>query len=102
MRAAADRLVRRVEHWTAARWAQPSADSSAHSRADEVHALVQRLADLVAGVEGRPVQPVPRLANDLALPDQLRVMVADLALAGAPEEVARTAAGDIEATSASL
>jgi hypothetical protein len=71
-----------------------------------MHGLIQRLADLGAGLEGRPVQPVPRLDNDLALPDQLAVMVGDLALlgeeagptAGPVDEVLRSAAAEIDAT----
>jgi hypothetical protein len=43
-----------------------------------MYRLVQRLADAVADAEGRPHRTVPRLANDLALPDQLRVMAADV------------------------
>ena len=70
------------------------------TRADAMHALVQRLADMVASVEGREPLPVPRLSNDLALPDQLRVMVADLGLAGAPDAVLRAAAEEIEAVAA--
>jgi hypothetical protein len=91
--------VGRVEHWTAARWGQPA---GATTRADVMHGLVQRLADLCAGIEGRPLRPVPRLANDLVLPDQVRVMVADLALVGASDEVLRAAVADIDATAARL
>jgi hypothetical protein len=67
-----------------------------------MYELVQRLADLSARVEGRPAQAVPRLANDLVLPDQLRVMVTDLALAGASDDVLRSAAAEIEATNVRL
>ncbi|BCJ33031.1 hypothetical protein Athai_05340 [Actinocatenispora thailandica] len=49
-----------------------------------LHALVQQLADLGADAEARPHQPVPRLDNDLALPDQLRVVAADLTAAPPP------------------
>jgi hypothetical protein len=79
---AVDRLVNHVGHWSPARWAV-SAPANARSRADVVHALAQRLADLEADVTGRPERPVPRLNNDLALPDQVRVMTLDLVLAGA-------------------
>lgn len=75
---AVDRLADQVGHWTPARWAQPAGQGT---RADVVHALAQRLADLEASVTGRPVLPVPRLPNDLALPDQVRVMVLDLVAA---------------------
>lgn len=67
-----------------------------------VHALVQRLADRCARLEGRPAQAVPRLDNDLSLPDQLQVMVADLALVGASDEELQAAIADIEATAARL
>ena len=72
------------------------------TKADAVHALVQRLADLCARLEGRPAQAVPRVENDLVLPDQLRVMVTDLMLVGASDELLRTAAADIDETSARL
>jgi hypothetical protein len=79
---AVDRLVNHVGHWSPARWTVtvPAGD---RSRADAVYALAQRLADLEADVTGRPGRPVPRLGNDLALPDQVRVMALDLVLAGA-------------------
>jgi hypothetical protein len=76
LRLAVGRLVDRVAHWTPVRWNLPSAAGG--SRADAVHGLVQEIADLAADAEGQPHRPVPRLANDLALPDQLRVVVADL------------------------
>jgi len=79
---AADRLADHVGHWAPARWAQPSAVPGA-TRADVVHELAQRLADLEATASGRPPRRVPRLDNDLALPDQVRVMVLDLVRAGA-------------------
>src|SRR5262245_50065925 len=75
--AAADRLLARISHWTAQRWAQPIR-TGAVSRGARVYALVQQLADIVAAAEGQPIRPVPRLDNDLALPDQLRVMIVDL------------------------
>lgn len=83
----AELLLNRVGHWSAAQWAQ-------QDRADRMYALVQRLADLSAEVEGRPAVPVPRLA-DVVLPDQLRVMVTDLRTA--PTEH-RTQATDAIAT----
>jgi hypothetical protein len=79
---AVDRLVNQVGHWTPARWAVPTTSTGDRSRAEVVHALAQRLADLEADVTGRPEHPVPRLANDLALPDQVRVMTLDLVMAG--------------------
>jgi hypothetical protein len=85
---AVDRLVNHVGHWTPARWAAPSGRSAraggGHpTRAEVVHALAQRLADLEAAATGRLPRRVPRLANDLALPDQVRVMTLDL-VAAAP------------------
>jgi hypothetical protein len=55
-------------------------------------ALVQALADLAAAAERRPARPVPRLDNDLALTDQLRVMAADLIAAELGDEVVDEAA----------
>jgi hypothetical protein len=101
------RLVAGTAHWSPAAWAAritpvaaaasgPGAASTEPgtsavprpadrpSRADVLHGLVQQLADLGAEVESRPSQPVPRLANDLALPDPLRVMATDLIAAPAP------------------
>jgi hypothetical protein len=89
---AVDRLVGQVGHWTQARWAAAS-DHGDRTRAEVVHALAQRLADLEAEVTGRPRRPVPRLANDLALPDQVRVMTLDL-VAAAPGPAVLTAALD--------
>jgi hypothetical protein len=83
--------------WPPARWSGPAGART--NRADRVHELVQRLADLVAGLEGEPVRPVPRLDNDLALPDQIRVLVADLLLATPGEDDPLTrAAGWLDAT----
>jgi hypothetical protein len=53
------------------------------SRADAVHALAQELADRAADAAGEPRRDVPRLPQDAALPDQIRVLAADL-IAGAP------------------
>jgi hypothetical protein len=47
-----------------------------------MYALVQHVADLAAEGEGQPPRRVPRLSNDLALPDQLRVVARDLAATG--------------------
>lgn len=81
-----DRFVAAVAHWTPTAWAAPAgvAGGPAGSRADVTHALVQRIADLAADAEGQPHRPVPRLDNDLALPDQLRVLAADLLAADPP------------------
>jgi hypothetical protein len=85
------RLVDRVSTWTPPRWAASSASGSG-SRADRFHALVQTLADQAADAEGEPRREVPRLTPDTALPDQLRVVVADLIAADPDEEVLATAA----------
>jgi hypothetical protein len=63
------RVVEGTRHWSPARWS---------SRADAMHALVQALADITADAEGRPRRPVPRLPNDMQLPDQLQVIGLDL------------------------
>ena len=89
------RLVDRVSHWTPPRWAA-SSSSGAETRADLVFALVQDLADRAADAEGVPRRPVPRLDHDVALPDQLRVIAADLLASGSPE--ALTAAAQRVAT----
>src|SRR5205823_1727158 len=89
---AVDRLVNHVGHWTQARWTAP-AGRGGRTHADVVHALAQRPADLEAAAAGRPSRPVPRLANDLALPDQVRVMTLDL-VAVAPGPAVCTAALD--------
>ncbi|MFI5914663.1 hypothetical protein [Dactylosporangium sp. NPDC051541] len=70
------KLVGQVSHWTPPRWA--ASGLSGATRADLMHDLVQWLADRGAEAEGRPPLPVPRLENDLALPDQLQVVAADL------------------------
>ncbi|MGH3735973.1 MAG: hypothetical protein ACRDT6_10175 [Micromonosporaceae bacterium] len=80
LRRAVERLLRQVTHWTPSRWGAASGVSgpSRRSRGEQVHTLVQRLADLAADAEGQPRRPVPRLDNDLALPDQLAVVTLDL------------------------
>lgn len=93
LRAAAHRFESRVGHWDRDRWAIPVPGSPASpvsgspvpTRADAVHALAQKLADLGADATGRPRRPVPRLSNDLALVSQIRVLVLDL-LDEAPAE----------------
>ncbi|MEV0714366.1 hypothetical protein [Asanoa sp. NPDC050611] len=96
-----DLLTRQVSHWQAPRWSAPAADGEG-TRGDAVHRLVQRLADLAADVEGRVRQEVPRLDNDASLPDQLRVVAADLVAADPPPEVLVAAAGDVAAVRAVL
>jgi hypothetical protein len=82
LQTAVDRLVDQVAHWTPARWSKAAGSGT---RAEAVHALVQHIADEGAAAEGRAPRPVPRLDNDLALPDQLRVVTADL-IAAAPSD----------------
>jgi hypothetical protein len=94
LRRTVDLLARQVGHWEAPRWAAPSATGEG-SRADVVHRLVQRIADLAADAEGRERMPVPRLENDLGIADQLRVVAADLVTAGPPAEVLTSAAEDV-------
>ncbi len=91
------RLVTGTAHWTPAAWSAPAAGparpaaADPAARAEVVHDLVQQLADLAADAETLPHRPVPRLDNDLALPDQLRVVAADLMAAG-PSALQLTAA----------
>jgi hypothetical protein len=85
------RLVDRVSTWTPPRWAASSTSGSG-SRADRFHALVQTLADQAADAEGQPRRVVPRLSPDTALPDQLRVIVADLIAAQPDGETLAAAA----------
>ncbi|MFB9658196.1 hypothetical protein ACFQS3_18310 [Glycomyces mayteni] len=63
------RVVEGTRHWSPARWS---------SRADAMHALVQEIADIAADAEDRPRRAVPRLPNDMHLPDQLQVVGIDL------------------------
>jgi hypothetical protein len=89
---AIERLLKQVRHWEQPRWRG--------DRADQTHALVQRLADLAADAESRPRRPVPR-EHDMILPDQLRVTADDL-IAAAPESVLATAADAVETLRKSL
>jgi hypothetical protein len=83
---AVDQLVDHVGHWSPVQWRQLDR-AGERSRAQLVHALAQRLADLTAGAVGGPARRVPRLDSDLALPDQIRVLALDLlALPAGPEE----------------
>src|SRR5262245_50985789 len=115
---AAERLLARVGHWPPHRWrasARPGVrvaaakgaaavsggtGHTAATRADVMYELVQQVADAGAQAEGRSARPVPRLANDLVLPDQLRVMVADLLAAGSAQadELRSSCAALINAT----
>lgn len=66
-------------------------------RGDVTFAAICALADLAADVEGLPHRPVPRL-DDLALVDQLTVMLHDVARTGDEAACARAASiiGDLE------
>ncbi|MFG2047085.1 hypothetical protein ACGFIW_06610 [Micromonospora sp. NPDC048935] len=90
-------LVGQVGHWQQRRWAAVATTGNV-PRADLVHRLVQEVANLAADAEGQPRRVVPRLDNDLALPDQLRVVAADLMAAGADDEVLARAAAEVTAT----
>lgn len=111
----ARRLVAGTAHWTPATWAArstPTANadpapgaasaepvaSVVPSRADVLYDLVQVLADLGAEAESRPPQAVPRLANDLALPDQLWVVATDLAAATPPPPLTHRAESALRTT----
>lgn len=94
-------IVRQVGHWQQPRWSASVAGGDV-SRAELVHRLVQQLADLAADAEGRPRRPVPRLDHDVALPDQLRVVAADLLAARASEAALAQAASAATATRAAL
>ncbi|SCL19350.1 hypothetical protein GA0070624_1738 [Micromonospora rhizosphaerae] len=98
---AVELLVRQVGHWQQPRWSA-AAEGGNVSRADLVHKLVQEIANLAADVEGEPRRDVPRLDNDLALPDQLRVVAADLVAAGPPDAVLAGAAAAVAATRSAL
>jgi len=96
-----DLLTRQVSHWQAPRWAAPAAAGEG-TRGDAVYHLVQRLADLAADVEGRVRQEVPRLATDTTLPDQLRVVAADLCAAEPSLPVLADVAADVTEVRRSL
>ena len=79
-------LVARLRLWTPARWA--AAAPGGRTRADLVHHLAQCLADAAAAASGDAPARLPRLASDLALPDQLAVTADDLVRARAADAVA--------------
>ncbi|MDG4793260.1 hypothetical protein [Micromonospora sp. WMMD1082] len=94
-------LVRQVGHWQQPRWSAAASGGNV-SRADLVHRLVQEIANLAADAEGEPRRTVPRLDNNLALPDQLRVVAADLIAAGPADEALARAATEVTETRAAL
>jgi hypothetical protein len=83
------RVVEGTRHWSPARWASEGGTA----KADPMHALVQELADLAADAEGQPRRQVPRLPNDMHLPDQLQVIGLDL-LEAPLDEAQREAAAE--------
>jgi len=94
-------LVRQVRHWTAPRWGAVATGGNT-ARADLMHRLVQEIANLAADAEGEPRRTVPRLENDLVLPDQLRVVAADLLAADPPPETLARAVAEVTATRSAL
>jgi len=73
------------------------------TRAARVHLLAQRLADAAAAAEGAPARRVPRLENDLALPDQVRVLAGDLLAVGdLRPAVLASMLSEVRATAAAL
>jgi hypothetical protein len=96
-----NRLLAQVSHWQQPRWSSAAlgepGEAAPRTRADVVFALVQRLADLGADAEHRDRRPVPR-EHDLILPDQLRVMSADLLTADPPDELLSEAAAATDNT----
>ena len=98
---AVDQLVNQVGHWSPARWTV-TGSAGDRSRGDIVYALAQRLADLEADATGRSDRPVPRLSNDLALPDQVRVMALDLVMADAGPAILAAALDAVSAARGAL
>jgi hypothetical protein len=98
---AVDRLVDQIAPWPLSRWAA-SAGSGGGSRASVEHAHAQRLADLEAGHTGHPRHEVPRLDNDLVLPDQVKVTARDLLAAVPAPDVLAEAGRAVADTRAAL
>ncbi|GAA2524685.1 hypothetical protein [Pilimelia columellifera] len=96
-----DQLAGQTAQWTAARWDTPP-EAGGPSRAEIVHALVQRIADLAAEAEGEPRRELPAPDRGLLLPDQLRVVANDLVASGASELLTHAAAADVSEVRASL
>ncbi len=82
--------------------AGPATAAGAVTRAEAMFALIQTLADLGADAESRAHLRVSRLDNDLALVDQVRVMVLDLLRSSAPDALLDRAVTAITTTAASL
>jgi hypothetical protein len=98
--AAAELLLGRLRRWNRRSWTARAA-AGTRTRADATHQAVQRLADLAAAAERRPPLAVPRLFGDLALPDQLAVMLHDVRRTG-DQAAIRTAAAEIDELRAAL
>jgi hypothetical protein len=77
----ADRLRLLGPRWAARNRADDAAPAAA------VRAGLQRLADVTARAEGRPIRPVPDLGLH-ALADQLLVLARDVAATGEPGALA--------------
>jgi hypothetical protein len=114
--ASINRLLAQVSHWQQPRWSsapapttppatttppQSASPADLATRADVIHELVQRLADLAADAEHHEHRQVPR-EHDLVLPDQLRVMSADLLTAAPSDDLLARAASAVEATRRAL
>jgi hypothetical protein len=83
--AVAANLIRRLRRWDRKSWLV-GATGRAGSRSDAAFAAVQRLADIGAAAERRLPRPVPR-PSDLALADQLAVLVDDIQRTDGPDAV---------------
>jgi hypothetical protein len=80
-----DTFLPRLRRWTDDGWAAAAVGGG--TRADVAAATLQRLADLGADAEGRPRRSVPWL-GPAVLPDQLAVMLDDIARTGSPAALA--------------
>lgn len=82
-------LVQRLRLWTPARWAATCEPWG--TRADVGRHLAQWFADQAALLEGEPRRPLPALAPDLLVADQLAVTGDDLLRAEPPPTLAADA-----------
>ncbi|BBH66172.1 hypothetical protein ACTI_28570 [Actinoplanes sp. OR16] len=93
-----ERLLTQVHHWEERRWSQPAGPVT---RAQAVFALAQQLADLGAEAEKTPAREVP-FVHAMVLPDQLRVLAADIMAAGPPPELLTRATTAVTETRSAL